>query len=285
MAAAQLHAVRFPVEPGIPEDPPESIWRGLYRRWFNVIWGALSLGLFFFAWELSMRQGWVDPFFLSSPSQILAQAQTYLSSPEFIEDASTTASEFLMGFGLSVVIGVPLGIAIGWNRLTHALLHPLLFAFYVVPHVAFLPLVIMWFGIGVPAKAVFVLFSGLFPILYNTEAAVHLLDPKLITAARSFKATDLQILRTVVLPGAVPVILSGVRLSVGKCLTAVVVAEFWASFVGLGNMIARAAAFYLIGKMFVGIIIIALLGIVLTELARLVERRFDSWRVSQVAER
>jgi NitT/TauT family transport system permease protein len=285
MATIQIPAAPIAAQASAPEEPSAAWWAALYRRWFNLIWGVVSLSLFFALWEVAMRQGWLDPFFLSSPSQILAQAQSYLSSPEFLTDFTTTASEFLAGFGLSVVLGVPLGIAIGWNRLTHALLHPLLFAFYVVPHVAFLPLVIMWFGIGVPAKGIFVLFSGLFPILYNTEAAVHTIDPRLITAARSFKASDLQILRTVVLPGSVPVILSGVRLSVSKCITGVVVAEFWASFAGLGNMIARAAGFYLLGKMFVGIIIIAFLGIALTEVARMVERRFDSWRISQVSVR
>jgi NitT/TauT family transport system permease protein len=137
----------------------------------------------------------------------------------------------------------------------------------------------------VEAKAIYVMFSGLFPILYNTAAAVRTIDPRLVTASRSFKANDWQILRTVVLPGAVPVMLSGIRLSVGKCLTGVVVAEFWAAYAGLGNMIARSAAFYLIGRMFVGIIIIALLGIVLTEIARYVEKRFDGWRVSQAATR
>jgi ABC-type nitrate/sulfonate/bicarbonate transport system permease component len=270
---------------GPPLEPVQSMWASLYRRYFNVMWGTVSVVLFLVVWEVAIRQRWIDPFFLSSPTRVWDAARGYVGSREFFNDLGISGAEFLLGFGLSVLIGIPLGIAIGWSRLAHSLLNPLLFAFYVVPHVALLPLVVMWFGIGVEAKALFITMSGVFPILYNTAAAISTVDPRLVAAARSFKATDMQILMTVAVPGAVPVILSGVRLAVGKCLTALVVAEFWAAFAGLGNLISRSASFYLIGKMFVGVVIIAILGITLTEIARLVEDRFDRWRVSQGATR
>src|SRR5579864_7478063 len=105
MATVPISATAVELERSVPQEAPTPVWRTLYERWFNVIWGVGTLVLFFVAWEVAMREGWIDPFFISSPSQILAAAQTYLTSSEFAADFGTTAAEFLMGFGISVLIG------------------------------------------------------------------------------------------------------------------------------------------------------------------------------------
>lgn len=258
----------------------ETGWRKYYRRYFNLIWGSVSVVFFLVAWEIAALREIVDPFFVGSPSRIWEALGSYLGSREFVTDITFTSIEFIGGLALSIVFGVVLGVCIGWYRFAFALLYPILFAMYVVPHVAFLPLFIMWFGIGIPAKVMYVFFGGIFPILFNTAVAFNTIDPKLISAARSFRATDLQIFRTVAVPGSWPIILTGIRLSIGKCLTAVVIAEFWGAFAGIGNMISRSGSIYQVGKMFVGVLIVALMGIVLTELMHQIEDRFDAWRVS-----
>src|SRR6202011_1913641 len=131
----------------------------------------------------------------------------------------------MYGFALSIIIGLPLGILMGWYRRLNMALDPFVTFFYSIPRVALTPLLIIWFGIGINSKIAVVFLGALFAIIINAAVGVRNLDPALIKAARSFGASDAQLFRTIVLPGCVPFILAGFRLGLAHALTGVVVAE------------------------------------------------------------
>jgi ABC-type nitrate/sulfonate/bicarbonate transport system permease component len=140
------------------------------------------------------------------------------------------------------------------------------------------PLFIIWFGIGINSKIAVVFLGALFAILINAAVGVRNLDPALIKAAKSFGANDLQLFRTVVLPGCVPYILAGFRLGLAHALTGVVVAELIAAQAGIGLMMATAGATFQTSKVFVGLVIIAATGVLITNVFSRIEQRFQSWK-------
>lgn len=176
------------------------------------------------------------------------------------------------------LIGIPLGILLGWYRRLYYFLDPTLSAFYATPRVALLPLLIIWLGIGIWSKIAVVFLGAVFPILLSTVAAVRTADARLLRAAHSFGATDLQIFRTIILPGSVPFIITGLRLGVGRALVGVVVGEMVAATAGIGLMISIAGNTFQTDRVFVGIFLIAAAGVVLVEALTRLERRFEKWR-------
>jgi NitT/TauT family transport system permease protein len=144
--------------------------------------------------------------------------------------------------------------------------------------VALTPQLIIWFGIGLNSKIAVVFLGAIFAILINTAAGVKSIDPALIKAARSFGASDAQLFRTVVVPGSVPFILTGVRLGLGHALTGVVVGELIAAQAGVGRMIAIAGATFQTSQVFVGLVIVATTGVLLTFVISRIEQRFQSWK-------
>jgi ABC-type nitrate/sulfonate/bicarbonate transport system permease component len=170
------------------------------------------------------------------------------------------------------------GILMGWYRHFNQALDPFVTFFYSIPRIALTPLLIIWFGIGINSKTAVVLLGAVFAIVINSAAGVRNLDPSLIKAARSFGASDAQVFRTVVIPGSVPFILTGLRLGLGHALTGVVVGELLAARAGVGLMMATAAATFQTSKVFVGLVIVASAGILLTYLLSRIEQRYQSWK-------
>jgi len=175
-------------------------------------------------------------------------------------------------------VGIPLGIATGWYRRLFYVLDPFISAFYATPRVALLPLIIIWVGIGIWSKIVVVFLGAVFPVLLNTLAAVRTTDARLLRAARSFGAGDLQVFRTIVLPGSVPFILTGLRLGAGRALVGVVVGELYAATAGVGFLIAVAGASFQTDKVLVGVLLITAAGVLSMEALTRLERRFEKWR-------
>jgi NitT/TauT family transport system permease protein len=154
-------------------------------------------------------------------------------------------------------------------------------ALYATPRIAMVPLIILWFGIGIWSKVFVVFLSAFFPILVNTVAGVKALDEDLLRAARSFCASDRQIFTTVAIPGSVPFILAGVRQGVAHGLIGVVVGEMFAGSQGIGFMIAYGGQTFATDTLFVGVAVIALAGILLTWVAERLQQRFSRWRPSR----
>jgi len=261
-------------EPEGPARPRRSYW----QRNENWLLGTLSMLVFLALWEGAVRGGLVNPLFTSSPSRIVAAAIEMFADESFYGHLEVSAEEFFSGFGLAIVVGVPLGILMGWYSRVNAILEPFVSALYATPRIALLPLVVIWFGIGIASKVAIVFLGAIFPILVNTITGVRTIDADFIKVARSFGATDRQMFLTVVLPSAVPMLLTGLRLGLGHALVGIVVGEMYGATQGLGYLIAVAGARFQTDRVMVGIILIAGLGVALTELLRAIERRFERWR-------
>jgi NitT/TauT family transport system permease protein len=192
--------------------------------------------------------------------------------------------EFGWGYALSVIVALPFGIAVGWYRKMSYIFDPFINAMNSTPRVALLPLVIIWLGIGILSKVGIIFLGAVFPILINARDGVKTTPYNLLNAARSFGASEWQIFRNVVLPSTVPFILTGLRLGVGRALIGVMVGELYAATAGIGFMITVAGATFQTDKVFVGVLIFAISGMISMELLTKLERRFSKWRPKVGAE-
>lgn len=255
----------------------------LYTENENALLGSFGVAAFLIAWELAGTNFENGKLFFSSPSQVVAAFFLLAGRGALWNDMWVSFQEFGIGYLASIAIGIPLGIAMGWYRRVNALFDPLVSAFYATPRVALVPLLLIWFGIGMNSKIALVLLGAVFPILISTLAGIRNLDENLIKVARSFGAKDRQIFATIALPGSVPFILTGLKLGVGRALIGVVVAELIAAEAGVGFMMARAGATFQTDRVMVGVLIIAFAGVAGIEILRRLEERFDSWRPQREA--
>ncbi|AMN41500.1 ABC transporter permease [Rhodoplanes sp. Z2-YC6860] len=251
----------------------------LYLRHEKKILGTITVVAFITLWELA-GSVWtvVNPIFLSSPSRVLHAGVELYQSGRLLHHLSVSGVEFLLGYSISIVIGVPLGIALGWYQRFNYAMDPFINALYAAPVVAFLPLLVIWLGIGLASKLTLIVMAAVFPILMNARDAVKTTPNSLLEAARSFQASQYQIFRTVVLPSAVPFILAGLRLGAGRALIGVFVAELYIAQAGIGQMIAEAGSTLNTDVVLVGVVIFAVVGMTTLELLTQLERRFDKWR-------
>ena len=203
---------------------------------------------------------------------------------EIYNDLYISGIEFFWGYFLSVIFAIPFGIAIGWYKRFAYVCDPFVNAMNATPRVALLPLVIIWLGIGILSKVGIIFLGAVFPLLINTRDGVKTTPANLLTAARSFGASEWQIFKSVVLPSTVPFILTGLRLAVGRALIGVMVGELYAATAGIGFMITVAGATFQTDKVFVGVLIFAISGMALTEVIDRYEHRFDKWRPKVGAE-
>lgn len=254
----------------------------LYKFYLNQeakILGTAAVVTFLTIWEL-VGNTWqlINPMFMSAPSLIGKAAWQLFSSGEIYNDLYVSGIEFFWGYVLSVVVAIPFGIAIGWYRKFAYVCDPFVNAMNATPRVALLPLVIIWLGIGIMSKIGIIFLGAVFPILINTRDGVKTTPANLLTAARSFGASEWQIFRSVVLPSTIPFIITGLRLGVGRALIGVMVGELYAATAGIGFMITVAGATFQTDKVFVGVLIFAISGMVLTEVINRYEQRFNRWR-------
>ncbi|TMA12643.1 MAG: ABC transporter permease [Deltaproteobacteria bacterium] len=262
----------------------------LYKFYLNQekkILGALSVIVFLVLWEF-MGGAWsvynpipvlrINPMFMSAPSLVWKAGYELFSSGEIYNDLYVSGTEFFWGYVLSVVVGIPFGIAVGWYKKMSYTFDPFVNAMNATPRVALLPLIIIWLGIGIPSKIGIIFLGAVFPMLINARDGVKTTPQSLLNAAKSFGASEWRIFRTVVFPSTVPFILTGLRLGIGRALVGVLVGELYAATAGIGFMITVAGATFQTDKVFVGILVFAITGMVLTEVVDRLERRFDKWR-------
>src|SRR5690349_7874824 len=254
----------------------------VYKFYLNQerkILGTLSVGLFLLVWELIGNTfQLINPMFMSSPSLIWNAAVQLFGSGEIWNDLRVSGIEFGWGYLLSVIVGVPFGIAIGWYKKFAYICDPFVNAMNATPRVALLPLVIIWLGIGILSKVGIIFLGAVFPLIINTRDGLKTPPATLLTAARSFGASECQLFKSVVVPSTVPFILTGLRLAIGRALIGVMVGELYAATAGIGFMITVAGATFQTDKVFVGVLIFALTGMLGMELLTRVEKRFDTWR-------
>ena len=254
----------------------------LFKFYLNQekkILGAASVTLFLVLWELVGNTfQLINPMFMSAPSLIWNAAIQMFSSGEIYNDLYVSGIELFWGYFLSAVVAVPFGISIGWYKKVAYIFDPFVNAMNATPRVALLPLVIIWLGIGILSKVGIIFLGAVFPILINARDGVKTTPVNLLTAARSFGASEWMIFKTVVFPSTVPFILTGLRLGLGRAIVGVMVGELYAATAGIGFMITVAGATFQTDKVFVGVLIFALTGMIGTELITRVEKRFNRWR-------
>ena len=243
------------------------------------ILGAAGVTIFLIVWELvgNVFQ-LINPMFMSAPSLIAKAAIDLFSSGEIYNDLYISGTELLGGYLLSAVVAIPFGIMVGWYKKMSYIFDPFINAMNATPRVALLPLVIIWLGIGILSKVGIIFLGAVFPILINSRDGVKTTPANLLTAAKSFGASEWMIFKAVVLPSTIPFILSGLRQGLGRAIVGVMVGELYAATAGIGFMITVAGATFQTDKVFVGVLVFALIGMIGTELLAKIEKRFDKWR-------
>jgi NitT/TauT family transport system permease protein len=266
----------------------EASW--LYKFYLTherKILGTVSVTIFLLLWEFMggpvsvynpipiLR---VNPMFMSSPSYIWKAAVALFATGEIWNDLYVSGVEFVGGYLLSVAVAIPLGVLIGWNKKASAVFDPFVNAMNATPRVALLPLVIIWLGIGIMSKVGIIFLGAVVPIIVNARDGVKTTPSSLLNAARSFGATEWQVFKSVVMPSTLPFILSGLRIALGRALVGVMVGELYAATAGIGFMITVAGATFQTDKVFVGVLIFAISGMLGMELLSRIEHHFDKWR-------
>ncbi|MFJ5762378.1 ABC transporter permease [Neobacillus sp. NPDC093182] len=239
---------------------------------------SVSVLLFLLFWEFASQNEWINPLFISSPIEIVKAAVVMVQEVSFWENMKVSGYEFIAGFSLAIFIGIPIGVFSGWNPYFNAVVNPFISGLYVTPKVALLPVIVIAFGIGPASKIVIVFLMAFFPIVMSAQKAMLTLDQNLIKAARTFNASEFQIFKTIALPSTVPFLLNGIRLGIGQGLIAVVVGELFASTAGIGYQLTSNGQNLQTDRMFVGVLVITLTGLILTTLLGVIERRFSSWK-------
>ncbi|MBI2369397.1 MAG: ABC transporter permease [Deltaproteobacteria bacterium] len=250
----------------------------LYARYEPVVLGAAGVVLLFVLWEAAGALGVIDPRLFGQPSRLVPAAAGLWGAGVLQHHVSVTLTEFALGFTLAVLVGIPMGFLMGWYRGVEYVLEPFVWFLYSSPLVAFYPLFIVWFGIGMPTVVTIAFLLAVFPLLINTVTGVQHVEAALVRAARSFGARDLEIFLKVSLPASLPIVFAGLRLAVGRALVGVVVGEIFGATAGLGFAVRYWGGRLRIPEVFVFLTCIALLGVVLTQLIRLLEGRLLRWR-------
>lgn len=230
------------------------------------------------AWQLAATTGLINPRFVGSPAAVINAGIREVQTVSFWNNVQVSGFEFTVGYVLAVVIGVPLGIVVGWYRRLSYLLEPLLNFMYATPRVALLPVIVLAVGINVWSKVAVVFLGAWIMIVLTTYLGVRTVDRRLLAVARVYGARDREVFRSVVLPGSFPFVLAGLRLGIGRAIIGVVVGELYASSAGLGFMIAQASNSFQIDRVLFGTILLILIGFAAVEILRRVERRYARWQ-------
>ena len=259
-----------PVETAAPHAVA-SVFRRRYLAGTLSVLGGLLL------WEIVSRFFIANPLFLAAPSEIMRALYNLAATGQLWHHMAVSGVEFLLGYVIASVLGIALGLAMASSATTKRAFQPWVSGLYATPTIALAPLFILWMGIGVWSKVIVVASLVLFPVTINTEAGLRTTSERLIEMLRSFGATRRQIFLKVSLPSAVPFILAGLKLGIGRGLIGVVVAELFGSRAGLGQLISQSADAFNMPDLFAGVVVLAVAGIVLTAGFGLLERKLVPW--------
>jgi NitT/TauT family transport system permease protein len=237
---------------------------------------GISIILGLTIWEVAGSK--INPIFMSYPSAIGRAAVEMIADGELGRALLLSGQSFVAGYGLAMVIGIPLGLVMGRYQPVEHLIDLYVYALYASPTVAFIPLVILWFGLGLKAKIFVVFIMALFPILINTHVGVKNVNQEWIELGQAFCANGRDMMTEIVWYAALPFVMAGLRLAVGRAIVGMVVAEFFTAITGLGGIIVTAGNSFQTARMFVPILVLMVLGVCLTQLVALAERRMVKWR-------
>jgi taurine transport system permease protein len=270
-----MSSAELALEPPTPA-PPARGWR-LGTRAISALTG-ISLLL---AWWAATAWGWIDPLFLPAPAAVASKAWLlattgYMDSTLW-QHLGASLQRIGIALGLAVVTAIPLGIAIGRNRIARGILDPLIEFYRPIPPLAYLPLIVIWCGIGEFSKVLLIYLAIFAPIAIATATGVRTVDPARVRAAQCLGATRAQLVRHVIVPSALPDILTGIRIGLGVGWSTLVAAELIAATSGLGFMVQSAAQFLVTDVVVLGILIIAVVAFALELGLRALQRHLVPW--------
>jgi ABC-type nitrate/sulfonate/bicarbonate transport system permease component len=251
--------------------------RRLLRR-RPVVW-AIRLATF-----VVVIGGWqvygssVNRALFAPPSEVLVSAiQQLTGEPSILGPLAASFAAFAIGMTIGVIVGIPLGLLVGRYRSIEFVLDPYVTFLYVIPSVAFVPLFILWFGFDFNFQVALVFESTLFPMMINAAAGAKNVEADLIDGGRSFGASELQLMRTIVVPSALPFIFAGLRIAFSSAWVGVVVAQMTGALTGLGGLIKIYASIYQTSNMLVPILVIMLVGVLIHGLTGVLLTRLTPW--------
>jgi NitT/TauT family transport system permease protein len=277
MTSLQPAAQQTGLESGIAKarlSSKKSLWRngdGSLATAVASICGGLLL------WEVAARFIVGNPLFLAAPSQVAMQIGELLSTGELQRHMAVSGTEFGIGLVISIVLGIVLGFILASSPTARKIIGPWVACLYATPTIAVAPLIILWFGIDIWSKVVVVVVNAVFPMIINTETGLRATDRKLVETVECFGATKFQVFWNVQFPSAIPYILAGIRLAVGRAIVSVVVGELFGARAGLGFMLAQASEVFNMPRLFAAVVVLASAGLLLTSLAQAAERGLQPW--------
>src|SRR5215468_11078950 len=251
------------------------------QRHRNAMLGAIAVVVFFAAWHAIFLVVPLNPLFFTTPEQIAVGFVDLVESGDLLHDLTVSAVPFGLGLAAAVMIGVPLGILMGWRVRIGYALDPLMTVFYASPLVALAPLLVIFFGVGLPGKTIIVFSLAVFPFVFNACAGVRAVDHLLVNVVRSLGGRERDVYLKILLPSVLPYIIAGARIAVGRALIGVLVGEFFAASEGIGYAITRFADIFAVDRMFACILTVMVIAIALTEGIRWAERTAFPWRFGQ----
>lgn len=236
-----------------------------------------TVALALLIWQVFGRN--INPIFGSYPTAIAGAGWEMLLSGELGAAVLESIKPFIVGFALSMIVGIPLGVLLGRFRFFEAALGIFVTGGYAMPLVALVPLLVLWLGLGFWVKAAVIFLMCIFPIAINTWLGVKVVPKTLIEVGHAFVAPTSVIVRRIILPATLPYIIAGIKLSVGRGVVAMVIAEFFTAISGLGGIIINAANNFDTARMFVPIVVLMVLATSLNALVGVIERRVAPWQV------
>jgi ABC-type nitrate/sulfonate/bicarbonate transport system permease component len=258
-------------------DAPVAAGTGGGRK-FEVPYAWIALVLIVAGWQLACSVLEVPNYLLPSPAAIAADLAGNV--PYFLPHVAMTAAEILIGFGISILVAIPLAVILTFSRLLNRALYPLIVGSQVIPKVAIAPVMLAWFGFGMSPKVAIIVTIAFFPIVINAVVGLRSASPQMIYLAQSMGATRMQIFWHFRLPQAVPSLLAGIKMAAVLAVIGAVVAEFVGADSGLGYVILSASSNFDITRQFSAILLLSALGMFFFWITELAERRVIPWHIS-----
>src|ERR1700683_1957410 len=240
---------------------------------YRMLISTLTVMVFLTVWEIAPRAGLADATYTSQPTRVIAAGIEIMRRGGFAHDVYASLSEFAIGFALAIGIGVPLGLLLGRFLALRYLLDPPIMAIYATPHLALLPIIVVWLGIGMQSKIAVAFVGGVIPILVNTMAGVRGVEHFWVVAARSFCAGEWDVFVKVILPASLVSVVMGIRLGLSRAVLGVVVAEMYQSQAGIGNEIIRYGSEFRTDYLLFDVMLVSLFGFAATSAVRALEER------------
>jgi NitT/TauT family transport system permease protein len=273
LPAAPVETAESPAAPQATDAGRRS---GLVGRINVAGWRLIALAVFLLAWHLASIPA--GKLLLPSPIDIVPALVDEIRSGQLLTAAFSTLQVFLAGYLLAVLSGVALGVLMGGMPRLGETLEIYVNALNATPRVALIPFIILWFGLGAPAKIVVIWFMAMLPILINTYAGVQNTDPDLLEAARSFGAQRGQLFRHIMLPAALPYVVTGLRLGASMAMVGAVFAESQTALAGLGYLMAQYSGSFQTAKYFGPVLVLAGMGMLISQALKVLERRLGRWK-------